>query len=88
MVAAPAGNPAQIVDAPGALLQISTLLAECPANVVDVSHHHSFNGVPAKCAKPDFTIEMRNPSESDSILAGPRTAAFEAILLTGVLANG
>ena len=88
MVAAPAGNHAQIVDAPGALLQLSTLLAECPANVVDVSHHRAFSGVPAKCAEPDFTIEMRNPSEIESILAGLRTAAFEAILLTGVLANG
>ena len=73
----------QIVDSPGALAQISTLLAEHHANVVDVSHHRSFSGVPAKCAELDFTIEMRHPRDIDSILSGLHASAFETTLLAG-----
>jgi threonine dehydratase len=53
----------QIVDAPGALVRISTLLAQRHANVVDVSHHRAFSGVPAKCAELDFTVEVRHPND-------------------------
>lgn len=73
----------QIVDSPGALARISQLLAEHHANVVDVSHHRAFSGVPAKCAELDFTIEMRHPRDIESILQGLRDAAFETTLLTG-----
>lgn len=73
----------QIVDSPGALAHISQLLAEHHANVVDVSHHRAFSGVPAKCAELDFTIEMRHPRDIETILQGLRDAAFETTLLTG-----
>ena len=78
----------QIVDAPGALMQISSLLAMHHANVVDVSHHRAFSGVPAKCAELDFTIEMRTPGDIHPILDGLRKAAFETTLLIGNAANG
>ncbi|MBV8293305.1 MAG: ACT domain-containing protein [Mycobacterium sp.] len=78
----------QIVDAPGALVRISTLLASQHANVVDVSHHRAFSGVPAKCAELDFTIEVRHPSDVYSILEGPRVEALETTLLTGADTRG
>ena len=78
----------QIVDAPGALVRISTLLAAHHANVVDVSHHRAFSGVPAKCAELDFTIEVRHPNNVCSILDGLRDEAFETTLLTGVPGHG
>lgn len=74
----------QIVDAPGALVRISTLLASQHANVVDVSHHRAFSGVPAKCAELDFTIEVRHPDDVYSILDGLREEAFETTLLAGI----
>jgi threonine dehydratase len=73
----------QIGDAPGSLVGISTLLAAHHANVVDVSHHRAFSGVPAKCAELDFTIEMRHPRDIDAILAELRDAAFETTVLAG-----
>jgi threonine dehydratase len=74
----------QIVDAPGALVSISTLLASHHANVVDVSHHRAFSGVPAKCAELDFTIEVRHPGDVQTILEGLRRETFETTLLTGI----
>jgi threonine dehydratase len=73
----------QIGDAPGALSDVSRLLAHHHANVVDVSHHRAFSGVPAKCAELDFTIEMRHPRDIHPILDGLREATFETTVLAG-----
>lgn len=78
----------QIVDAPGALSEISTLLATHHANVVEVSHHRAFTDVPAKCAELDFTIEMRHPRDIESILNGLRGASYETTVLTGGANDG
>ena len=71
----------QIGDTPGALSLVSNLLARHHANVVDVSHHRAFSGVPAKCAELDLTIEMRHPRDIDPILAELRTTTFETTVL-------
>jgi threonine dehydratase len=73
----------QIVDAPGTLVQIARAVAQHHANVLEVSHHRSFSGVPAKCAELDLTIEMRHPRDIDAILSELREASFETTLLTG-----
>jgi len=73
----------QIGDAPGSLLSVSNLLAQHHANVVDVSHHRAFSGVPAKCAELDFTIEMRHPRDITSIVDELRQATFETTVLAG-----
>ena len=73
----------QIGDAPGSLLSVSSLLANHHANVVDVSHHRAFSGVPAKCAELDFTIEMRHPRDITAIVNELREATFETTVLAG-----
>jgi threonine dehydratase len=77
----------QIVDAPGSLAQISVLVAEHHANVLEVSHHRSFSGVPAKCAELDLTLELRSPADIDGVLASLRSAAFKTTLLDRSLAH-
>ena len=77
----------QIGDSPGSLSDISSLLAQHYANVVDVSHHRAFSGVPAKCAELDFTIEMRHPRDIYSIIDDLREATFETTILAGGLCD-
>ncbi|MHB8147214.1 MAG: pyridoxal-phosphate dependent enzyme, partial [Vulcanimicrobiaceae bacterium] len=77
----------QIGDSPGSLSDISSLLAQHHANVVDVSHHRAFSGVPAKCAELDFTIEMRHPRDIYPIIDELREATFETTVLAGGLCH-
>jgi len=62
-------------------------LAQRHANVVDVSHHRAFSGVPAKCAELDFTVEVSPPERHPRDPRGLRHEAFETTLLTGFGTN-
>jgi threonine dehydratase len=73
----------QIVDAPGTLVRVSQIVANHHANVLEVSHHRSFSGLPAKCAELDLTIEMRHPTDVGAIVRDLQNACFETTLLTG-----
>jgi threonine dehydratase len=78
----------QIGDAPGGLLLVAGILTRHHANVVDVSHHRAFSGVPAKCAELDFTIEMRHPRDLDPILEELRRSTFAVHVLYDAASSG
>lgn len=71
----------QIVDAPGALVEVATAIADAGANILDVAHQRGFKDVPAKCAELDLTIEMRRPDDVGSIITKLRDAGYESVVL-------
>jgi threonine dehydratase len=58
-----------IPDRPGVLGQISTLLGELGANILEIDHRRLFLDVPAKGARLDVTIETRDRVHADEIAA-------------------
>lgn len=56
-----------IPDRPGVLGQIATRLGELGANILQVDHKRSFLDVPAKGARLDVTIEIRDRMHAEEI---------------------
>ena len=58
-----------IPDRPGVLGAIATRIGSLGANILEVDHRRLFLDVPAKGAKLDVTIETRNATHADEIMA-------------------
>jgi threonine dehydratase len=57
-----------IVDRPGVLGPIASLLGDLGANILEVDHRRLFLDVPAKGAKLDITVEARDREHAEEIL--------------------
>jgi threonine dehydratase len=57
-----------IPDRPGVLGQIASRLGHLGANILEVDHRRLFLDVPAKGAKLDVTVEVRDRAHADEIL--------------------
>ena len=56
-----------ILDRPGMLGRISTLLGRLGANILEVHHRRTFLDVPAKGTRLDLTVETRDQAHADMI---------------------
>lgn len=66
-----------LVDRPGQLAAVATLLGEVGANIVEVSHQRTFSDLPAKGTLLEVVIETRDRAHLDESVAKLRTAGFE-----------
>ena len=57
-----------IMDRPGELGAIASLLGELGANILEVDHRRLFLDVPAKGASLDVTVETRDHTHADAIM--------------------
>jgi threonine dehydratase len=69
-----------IVDRPGQLAAVSSLLAEVGANIVEVSHQRTFSDLPAKGTLLELVIETRDRAHLDDVLSKLGAAGFKAWL--------
>ncbi|WP_315764851.1 MULTISPECIES: threonine ammonia-lyase [unclassified Bradyrhizobium] len=67
-----------IVDRPGQLAAVSTLLAEAGANIIEVSHQRTFSDLPAKATLLELVIETRDQAHLDEVMAKLVAANFKA----------
>ncbi|TCT02406.1 threonine ammonia-lyase [Aquabacter spiritensis] len=56
-----------ILDRPGMLGRISTLLGKLGANILEVHHRRTFLDVPAKGTRLDLTVETRDQAHAEAI---------------------
>ncbi len=70
-----------IPDRPGVLGQIATQLGELGANILEVDHRRLFLDVPAKGAKLDVTVETRDASHAQAILAALAREGYQPALI-------
>lgn len=68
-------------DQPGALARIAGLIGEAGGNIIEVAHHRLFLDVPAKAADLDFTIETRDATHTENLLAALRSSGLVPRLL-------
>ncbi len=66
-----------LVDRPGQLAAVATLLGEAGANIVEVSHQRTFSDLPAKGTLLEVVIETRDRAHLDETVAKLRAAGFE-----------
>jgi threonine dehydratase len=71
-----------LVDRPGQLAAVATLLGEVGANIVEVSHQRTFSDLPAKGTLLEVVIETRDRSHLDETVAKLRTAGFEVDVIS------
>jgi threonine dehydratase len=69
-----------IVDRPGQLAAVSTLLAEANANIIEVSHQRTFSDLPAKATLLELVIETRDKAHLDDVLARLGASGFKVRL--------
>ncbi|MGY3452779.1 threonine ammonia-lyase [Bradyrhizobium sp. USDA 4353] len=67
-----------IVDRPGQLAAVSTLLANAGANIIEVSHQRTFSDLPAKATLLELVIETRDQAHLNDVMAKLVAADFKA----------
>ena len=67
-----------IVDRPGQLAAVATLLAEAGANIIEVSHQRTFSALPAKATLLELVIETRDRAHLDDVMARLGAAGLAA----------
>jgi threonine dehydratase len=68
-----------IADQPGLLGKIATTLGRLGANILEVDHHRLFLDVPAKGARLDVTVEVRDPAYAEDILSVLKAEGFSPV---------
>jgi threonine dehydratase len=71
-----------LVDRPGQLAAVATLLGEAGANIVEVYHQRTFSDLPAKGTLLEVVIETRDRAHLDETVTRLRGAGFELEVLT------
>lgn len=70
-----------LVDRPGQLAAVATLLGNAGANIVEVSHQQTFSALPAKATLLEVVIETRDREHLDQTVASLRAAGFHVEVL-------
>jgi threonine dehydratase len=68
-----------IADRPGLLGQIATTLGRLGANILEVDHRRLFLDVPAKGARLDVTVEVRDAVHAEEILEMLKSEGFAPV---------
>ena len=70
----------QLPDRPGALADVTRILAETGANVIEIAHERSFGRVPLKEAQVEFVISTRGGEHLGEIRAALTAGGYEVAL--------
>ncbi len=66
----------QLLDAPGQLVRVATIIAENDGNVIDVGHHRVYSDLPAKMTCMDVTIDTEGQEHLTRIIANLEAAGY------------
>lgn len=66
----------QLLDMPGQLVRVATIIAEQDGNVIDVGHHRTYSDLPAKMTCMDVTIDTQGQDHLDRIIANLQQAGY------------
>lgn len=66
----------QLLDMPGQLVRVATIIAEQGGNVIDVGHHRTYSDLPAKMTCMDVTIDTQGQDHLDRIIENLHRAGY------------
>ncbi len=67
----------QLLDMPGQLVRVATLVSDGGGNVIDVGHHRTYSDLPAKMTFIDLTIDTQGQEHLDRIIKGLQKEGYE-----------
>jgi threonine dehydratase len=67
----------QLLDMPGQLVRVASIIAELEGNVIDVGHHRTYSDLPAKMTCMDVTIDTQGQDHLQRIIASLQAAGYE-----------
>lgn len=67
----------QLLDMPGQLVRVASIIADQDGNVIDVGHHRTYSDLPAKMTCMDVTIDTQGQEHLDRIIGALRSAGYE-----------
>ena len=68
----------EIPDVPGALAQVTRVLAELDSNIVEIEHQRAFAGSSVRSTVVELVLQMRGEEQVDQVLAALSTQGYEA----------
>lgn len=71
----------EVSDAPGGLAEVTRIIADAGANVLEVQHNRLFFDVPIKLTEIDFVLEVRDTAHCERLLAALAREGVTAELL-------
>lgn len=71
-----------LVDQPGQLARVASLLGDAGANIVEVSHQRTFSDLPAKGTLLEVVIETRDRAHLNETVSRLRMAGYEVEIQT------
>ncbi|NIA67016.1 threonine ammonia-lyase [Pelagibius litoralis] len=77
-----------IIDQPGVLARIASLIGKTGGNIIEVYHQRLFYDVPAKQADVDVVLETRNSEHVKEVVASLQADGFPARILSDHSAQG
>lgn len=66
----------QLLDKPGQLVSVSSIIAENDGNVIDVGHHRTYSDLPAKMTCMDVTLDTQGQDHLDRIIQSLRDNGY------------
>lgn len=67
----------QLLDMPGQLVKVATIIANQDGNVIDVGHHRTYSDLPAKMTCMDVTIDTQGQDHLDRIIRNLKDEGYE-----------
>ena len=67
----------QLLDMPGQLVRVATIIANNDGNVIDVGHHRTYSDLPAKMTCMDVTIDTQGQDHLNRIIENLRQEGYE-----------
>ncbi len=67
----------QLLDMPGQLVRVASIIAELEGNVIDVGHHRTYSDLPAKMTCMDVTIDTQGQDHLRRIIESLQAAGYE-----------
>jgi len=66
-----------LLDMPGQLVRVASIIAEQGGNVIDVGHHRTYSDLPAKMTCMDVTIDTQGQNHLDRIIVNLQDEGYE-----------
>jgi threonine dehydratase len=70
----------ELPDTPGALGEVTQLVAELDSNIIDIAHQRVFGSSSARAVVVDLTLQMRGEEQAEQVLAALRRRGLDARL--------
>jgi threonine dehydratase len=67
----------ELRDVPGALAEVSKLIGECDANIIEVHHQRAFSSLPVQSTEVEFVLQTRGLDHVQALLGSLSSAGYK-----------